>query len=256
MALPRDAAYPHRNKGLADDFGAFSPIDIKDVSELSPKRQGEDFHENAAPAGPRNGDDFVSESASYTPSQIADLHSISKLFDAISLFDAATFSFFEAHGIVLQRIWEQDVCLGLAPVRFDDFNGFFELALGEQQAIVVIPACDDGYRDAVAFDPNNPNRFARLTGCAFALGEAQISNPATYAYGGHLQLWRSPLEWLAGECRGAVIIEEAPATVRARLMSVPRIACPDVDYALWLRNHFTDYPRRPKIMVPCAREAA
>jgi hypothetical protein len=80
-------------------------------------------------------------------------------------------------------------------------DGLFE-ETSDGRAFLVLPESDD----LVYWQPRT-GEIATATGRAAILGESDIFDPATYAFGGALQLHETPLHWLANACEGAVVID-------------------------------------------------
>ncbi|MEQ8448232.1 MAG: hypothetical protein RIB97_00960 [Nitratireductor sp.] len=87
--------------------------------------------------------------------------------------------------------------------------------------------------------------LASWNGRAFALGEAAIDDPATCAFGGHLNLWPDPLSWLRAKCDGCVILDWSRAWFR--LHDVPRIAVHEL--LLFQYRHHMKPPPGPETFV-------
>jgi hypothetical protein len=85
--------------------------------------------------------------------------------------------------------------------------------------------------DFVAWPLDDPFRFREMFGNAECLGRENISNPATYAWGETLRLHRTPVAWLKGQCRGAVVLYEY-AIGRILKHALGNIACEDKEHAL------------------------
>lgn len=117
---------------------------------------------------------------------------------------------------------------------------------------VIVLACLSEWEevdDLVAFRPSNPGKVRRFDGRAVFLGEHNVSNPATYAFGLSLQIFRDPLGWLKTGGRGAVILD--PARVWRRLLDVPAIVAEDELHAKELA-----YLRKPQLCRVLFEEAA
>lgn len=79
---------------------------------------------------------------------------------------------------------------------------------GVEAAVVEARAADDlTVVDLVAWVPSKPERWFRAVGGAPALGIASAANPATYACGQPLQLYRSPEDWVVARCCGGVLLD-------------------------------------------------
>ena len=68
-------------------------------------------------------------------------------------------------------------------------------------------------------------------GYASILGAWNIVDPCTWALGGILRVWRSPLTWLKDNCRGIVVLDYEWAGNLLRHALGP-ILCEDDDLAL------------------------
>jgi hypothetical protein len=75
--------------------------------------------------------------------------------------------------------------------------------------------------DMVLWCPST-GELATLFGRAFALGEDNIVNAATYAFDTHLHLFADPMDWLRDGGNGAVVIDWSRAFDRLR--DAPRLA--------------------------------
>lgn len=105
----------------------------------------------------------------------------------------------------------------------------------------------------VAFWHARSGRTATLLNYGFALGEELIDNPGIYAFGGALQVWRTPLQWLQAGRTGIVILK--PAMAWYRLLHIQRIEARDHQHASHLKRLLRP-PRGPEVHAPCVRIAA
>ncbi len=98
--------------------------------------------------------------------------------------------------------------------------------------------------DVAVWQPRS-TRLGSYMGRAFALGEDQIENPATYFADGGLAVHRTPLDWLRAGRQGICIIRHARAHIRLR--HVPKLIAADVAHGRELRRLLT--PKLPEIFV-------
>ena len=98
--------------------------------------------------------------------------------------------------------------------------------------------------DVAVWQPRSP-RLGSYFGWAFALGEDQIDNLATYAFDDGLTVHRTPLDWLRAGRRGIVIMR--PEQTPIRLRHVPKLIAADLGHGRQLSKLIT--PRLPEIYV-------
>jgi hypothetical protein len=132
-------------------------------------------------------------------------------------------------------------------------NGHFDFNDDEGKPGVVIEVYaedDETTIDFCAWPIDNPGGFATLLGAAEALGMARVTNPATWAFGGVLNVHRMPLTWLQAGCGGCCILRHR--YVSAWLGgALGAIQAEDVDHARQL-DRWLNPPRfdRCRILVP------
>lgn len=104
-------------------------------------------------------------------------------------------------------------------------------------------------RDDLIFWHPGDGTLCTDAGRAFALGEAAVGNPATFAFDCNLNIFENPMDWLRAGRDGIVILKWRWAFDRLR--DVPRIA---VDERLLpvLKEHMRP-PHSPEIYVMTER---
>jgi hypothetical protein len=136
-------------------------------------------------------------------------------------------------------------------------NGHFDLNDDDGKPAVVIEVYaedDETTIDFCAWPIDNPGGFATLLGAAEALGLARVTNPATWAFGGVLNVHRTPLGWLQAGCGGCCILSHR--YVSAWLGgALGAIQAEDVEHARQL-DRWLNPPRfdRRRILVPRSAE--
>jgi len=97
--------------------------------------------------------------------------------------------------------------LAVTRCKFD--NGTFQLHDDGKSAVVieVLGADAETTIDLVAWPVDAPTAFATALGDADALGIANVDNPATWAMGNVLWMYRTPLAWLKAGCGGCCILD-------------------------------------------------
>lgn len=110
----------------------------------------------------------------------------------------------------------------------------------EGEMFLAFPEAED-----VVFWRPSSDQLTTWNGRAFALGEDTAFNAGTYSFGGKLNLYRSPLDWLRNGCDGCVIIDWNRAW--SRLQDIPRIAI-DKTLRLQYRRHMQP-PKGPEAFV-------
>jgi hypothetical protein len=96
--------------------------------------------------------------------------------------------------------------------------------------------------DVVAWRPGD-GQIASWLGGAFALGQEQIFEPATYMLDGVLQVHKSPLDWLRRDRTGIVILR--PDLAHAYLAHRPRLSFRDTDLGNRVRRWIQ--PAKPTV---------
>jgi hypothetical protein len=122
-------------------------------------------------------------------------------------------------------------------VRWID-NGRFELAPHDTINALVIPVLEsDGETvgDFLALDLHQPERWATAFRTAPVLGAWNVVNPASYFGNTPLPLFRYPLDWIKGGCRGGVLLHPYGA---AEMLSraVGDLLAEDHAHARWVAD--------------------
>jgi hypothetical protein len=137
----------------------------------------------------------------------------------------------------------------LLPCRFDD-AGFFDFAEDGDTAAVFEVLDEDAAAtiDLCAFSVADPTRFGTAMGSAAVLGETNVTNPASWAFGNVLPIHQRPLDWLRSGCRGVVILDHRRAPVIMSKALGPILAT-DEDHARVLRDMLCTPPVDPRNIV-------
>lgn len=106
--------------------------------------------------------------------------------------------------------------------------------------------------DVVFWQPRR-GAIATYAGRAFALGEAAIDNPGTYAFDCALNIFDDPLEWLRAKRDGIVVLDWKRAFERLR--EAPGIAVAEELLPLY-RRHMRPARMPELFVVPARRRAA
>ena len=135
-------------------------------------------------------------------------------------------------------------------------NGHFTLADEGGKAAAVIEVLDEDDEtiiDLAAWPVDRPDAFATMFD-ADALGMARVVNPATWAFGGVLNVWRTPLRWLQAGCQGCVILDHRNVASWLREALGP-IEVEDVEHAKQVEAmlNLPPWPRK-QILVPRSPE--
>jgi hypothetical protein len=99
--------------------------------------------------------------------------------------------------------------------------------------------------DLVAFTPALRVRWATRTGLAEWLGAC----PPQYMDPPPVRLYRTPLDWLRGDCEGLVCLATTPNDVYRFLTRFQRLDTEDDDHATMLREILDRPPYYPEILV-------
>ncbi len=97
-------------------------------------------------------------------------------------------------------------------------NGYFAFAddHGVRSAVIEVYGEDDETSvDICAWALDRAGTFATMFG-SDALGAARVSNPATWAFGGVLKIFRTPLKWLQAGCQGCCILDHRYVSIWLR----------------------------------------
>jgi hypothetical protein len=125
-------------------------------------------------------------------------------------------------------------------------------------ASVVIEAIDadaETVIDIVAWPLDRPKQFATMFGRADILGLDQVTNPASYFYGGALRVYKTPESWLRADCTGCVPLNKAAAAPMLGDALGP-IAAEDIDHGRELARMLHAFFDPGRILVPRRGRAA
>jgi hypothetical protein len=139
-------------------------------------------------------------------------------------------------------------CLRAGRVRFLDGDTFEFADDGDRALVFRVLECGTQC-DLVAWS-HKQKKLTTWRGVAFALGQDQIFNPATYFAGGALHVHRTPLDWLKADRYGICIVQ--PRFAYAHLRNVPRLVCPDENQARELERWLHAPKPRTEILVEVA----
>lgn len=101
-----------------------------------------------------------------------------------------------------------------------------------------------GGSDLLAFHPATPDAWALREGNATMLGRIEPFLPDAPT-----RVWRTPLAWLRGGCRGICILTRDPSERQDILLRCRGIAAEDIDHAIDLRRLAERPLRTPEIIV-------
>jgi hypothetical protein len=136
-------------------------------------------------------------------------------------------------------------CIGIERVRFSSTT--YEPTEDDEQ-VFIQPVHDglDRLCDLLAWRPRQPDRWALRCDAAFALGEAAIAD-ADWA-NEPLELHSTPLAWLQGDCRGAVVLRPAEAWFELHMLTA--VVAADVAHGERVRRMLTPplWPA-PRVLV-------
>jgi hypothetical protein len=118
--------------------------------------------------------------------------------------------------------------VGAANVCFHDDGTFAASASGTAVLTFRVADVDAVDIDLAAWSPRT-GELASWYGRAFALGEDQIFNPASFFAGAALRIHEDPLAWLCAGREGICIIK--PEVTYAMMRHVPRVTFADFDFA-------------------------
>lgn len=108
--------------------------------------------------------------------------------------------------------------------------------------------------DLCAWPLDRPDAFVTALHRAEGLGVEQVTNPATWAFGGALMVHRTPLSWLRSGCRGVVPLDERSAP--AWLGRAPGcLVVDDVEHGAVVSRMVGRAVARSKILAPVRRAA-
>lgn len=131
-------------------------------------------------------------------------------------------------------------------------DGFFDLARlpGDDTRAFIVPVRDmwEAVIDLAAWRPHDPRAIGLMTGAAAMLGEGQVENPASFAVGATLSVFRTATRWLANDCRGIVIVDHRRAALR--LTDAQRLRGEDADHARELGHLLAPHVPAERIFAP------
>jgi hypothetical protein len=129
-------------------------------------------------------------------------------------------------------------------------GGSFELATDGEASACFEVIGDDGETtvDLCAMSVADPARFGVAVGAATLLGECNVTNPGSWAFGRHLKVHRTPLTWLKAGGDGVAILDHMFAPVLLGQALGP-IEAEDSAHALDLRNMLCRAPVNPKNII-------
>jgi hypothetical protein len=167
----------------------------------------------------------------------------------------AAADYVKVNGINLEALNAYAGVLSIMSCRFLG-NGYFDFGNTDAKAAVVIEIYaedDESTIDLCAWQIEQPDIFATMFG-ADALGLARVVNPATWAFGGVLNIYRTPLRWLQAGCQGCVVLDHRNVPIWLRC-ALGAVHAEDIDHARQL-DAWLNPPRfdRRRILVPCAPE--
>ena len=117
-------------------------------------------------------------------------------------------AYMRAHAIDFDAAWAGcgGVAVCLIQPRRDCRFDFVDDGL---EAVVIEALGEDAEKveDLIAWLPGEPDKWRSWAGIARALGTAAAVNPASYAFGDPLRIYRTPLGWLQAGCCGLVPLD-------------------------------------------------
>jgi hypothetical protein len=170
-------------------------------------------------------------------------------------WNSAAKDYVNKHCLVLAAI---NAHAGLIAVTKCTFHGSGHFTLADEggTAAVVIEVLaedDETVIDFCAWPTDKPGTFATMFG-ADALGMTKVVDPATWSFGGVLDIYRTPLRWLQAGCDGCVILNHKHVAIWLRDGLGP-IRVEDVEHALQLEKMLNLPPwPRSKILIPHSPE--
>jgi hypothetical protein len=168
---------------------------------------------------------------------------LAELYDSGSL-DQSLLDFFIREGVSIEAL-TRPYMVAADTVTFNP-DGTYDRGPDGRLTAVIIPVLGIRGRviDLCAWR-HGSGRLGTWLGHAFALGEGQIHQAATYAFDRGLVVHRTPLGWLRAGRRGIVIIDEPRAY--ERLAHVPRLEPEDARHAAEIRRLLT--PPKPSVTI-------
>jgi len=132
----------------------------------------------------------------------------------------ATASFVKSNRLDLEMVNAHAGTISLLPCAFDG-AGYFDFDPGGDICCVFEVLDEDAATstDLCAFSVIFPDRFGLAMGSAAVLGLTNVTNPASWAFGKVLPVYRRPIDWLRAGCEGVVILDHyaAPACLSRKL---------------------------------------
>ena len=131
-------------------------------------------------------------------------------------------------------------------------GGRFDFAPDGVEAVVCEAIDPDGIEviDLVAWSADDPARVWTAIGAAAVLGANVAANPATFAFGRPLRLFRTPLCWLKAGCDGIAILDLDRAVRWLIEADVPVLAAEDDAHAAELHAARVRLIQGQRILVP------
>jgi len=137
-----------------------------------------------------------------------------------------------------------------------NFNGRrFEFDGDGVPAAVVEVLADDAATpiDLCAWPLDLPERFATALGEADLIGITNVTNPATFAGGRPLRVWRTPLAWLKAGCQGCAVLN--PAGGRHWLPMAPgKLLAESLEHGRALRSMLGKDFDPNRLLVPAEKQ--
>ena len=153
----------------------------------------------------------------------------------------------QAYGVSLTHILEHVGRVAICKCVIE--NGYFAFSQEGEHSLVFEVLDDDGETvvDLCAFSLAEPQHFGVGVGRAIVLGEANVRNPAAWAWGKALPVCRNPLSWFKARCRGVVILDHCYGPVIFR-EALGRLLAEDEQHAE-LRQMLCTPPVRKEMIV-------
>ena len=113
------------------------------------------------------------------------------------------------HALPLDEVQAHAGLFSVCYCRFESGRRFDFDDAGSAAAVVEVLAEDAAtVIDLVAWPLADPLQFATALGEADLAGIQNVRNPASYASGRALRVWRTPLRWLQAGCNGVAILSD------------------------------------------------
>ena len=127
----------------------------------------------------------------------------------------ASIAYIRAHELDLEEVTAHAGCLAVTNCTFGRWCFTFDNA-GEPSVVIEVYDDDDETPiDLVAWPAERPQTFATALGFAAVMGAAGVVNPASWAFGQRLRVFRTPLRWSQARCPGVVILDYKMAPSRS-----------------------------------------